>query len=196
MARRTRAEMEETRLLLLETARKVFCEHGYAEASMDDLTAQAGLTRGALYHHFGDKKGLLSAVVAQIDAEMDARLQAISDTINDPWLAFTMRCHAYLEMALEPEIQRIIMRDSRVVLSDKLTELPTHCIISMSNMINKLIENKILIESDSKMLALFIYGSLEATALWIANSLDGKTQLKQAKSTLDTLLNSLRISAE
>lgn len=56
MARRTRAEMEETRLLLLQTARKVFCEQGYAEASMDDLTAQAGLTRGALYHHFGDKK--------------------------------------------------------------------------------------------------------------------------------------------
>lgn len=196
MARRTRAEMEETRLLLLETARKVFCEQGYAEASMDDLTAQAGLTRGALYHHFGDKKGLLSAVVAQIDAEMDARLQAISDTINDPWLAFSMRCHIYLEMALEPEIQRIIMRDSRAVLSDKLTELPTHCVISMSNMIDKLIENKILVETDPKMLALFIYGSLEATALWIANSLDGKAQLEQAKSTLDTLLNSLRISAK
>ncbi|MBG2874922.1 TetR/AcrR family transcriptional regulator [Proteus alimentorum] len=193
MARRTRAEMEETRLLLLETARKVFCEQGYAEASMDDLTAQAGLTRGALYHHFGDKKGLLSAVVAQIDAEMDARLQAISDTINDPWQAFTMRCHTYLEMALEPEIQRIIMRDSRAVLSDKLTELPTHCVISMSNMIDYLIENKILVESDSKMLALFIYGSLEATALWIANSSDGETQLEQAKSTLDILLNSLRV---
>nr|WP_311754822.1 hypothetical protein [Proteus terrae] len=46
------------------------------------------------------------------------------------------------------------------------------------------------------MLALFIYGSLEATALWIANSLDGKAQLEQAKSTLDTLLNSLRISVK
>lgn len=136
---------------------------------------------------------LLSAVVAQIDAEMDARLQAISDTINDPWQAFTMRCHTYLEMALEPEIQRIIMRDSRAVLSDKLTELPTHCVISMSNMIDYLIENKILVESDSKMLALFIYGSLEATALWIANSSDGETQLEQAKSTLDILLNSLRV---
>ncbi|MEX3024921.1 hypothetical protein [Proteus sp. STS61-E] len=102
----------------------------------------------------------------------------------------------YIEMALEPEIQRIIMRDSRAVLSDKLTELPTHCVISMSNMIDELIENKILVETDPKMLALFIYGSLEATALWIANSLDGKAQLEQAKSTLDTLLNSLRISVK
>ncbi|WP_192876261.1 hypothetical protein [Proteus terrae] len=135
-------------------------------------------------------------VVAQIDAEMDARLQAISDTNDDPWLAFSMRCHAYLEMALEPEIQRIIMRDSRAVLSDKLIELPTHCVISMSIMIDKLIENKILVEADSKMLALFIYGSLEATALWIANSLDGQAQLEQAKSTLEILLNSLRISGK
>ena len=71
MARRTRAAMEETRVSLLATARRAFAETGYAEAAMDDLTAQAGLTRGALYHHFGDKKGLLAAVVAQIDGEMD-----------------------------------------------------------------------------------------------------------------------------
>ena len=79
MVRRTRAEMEETRATLIATARKVFSEQGYADTSMDDMTAQAGLTRGALYHHFGDKKGLLAAVTAQIDAEMDARLQAISN---------------------------------------------------------------------------------------------------------------------
>lgn len=56
MVRRTRAEMEVTRATLIMTARQVFSELGYAETSMDELTAQAGLTRGALYHHFGDKK--------------------------------------------------------------------------------------------------------------------------------------------
>ena len=76
MVRRTRAAMQETRALLLATARQMFSEQGFAHASMDDLTARAGLTRGALYHHFGDKKGLLAAVVAQLDAETDARLQA------------------------------------------------------------------------------------------------------------------------
>lgn len=48
MARRTRAEMEETRVTLLTTARKVFSEHSYADTSMDAPTVQAGLTRGAL----------------------------------------------------------------------------------------------------------------------------------------------------
>ena len=102
MVRRTRAEMEETRALLLATARKVFSERGYADTSMDDLTAQAGLTRGALYHHFGDKKGLLLAVAEQIDAEMDERLQTISKRADDLWEGFRSRCRAYLEMALEP----------------------------------------------------------------------------------------------
>lgn len=99
MVRRTRTEMEKTRSTLLGTARKVFSERGYAETSMDDLTAQANLTRGALYHHFGDKKGLLAAVVLQIDEEMDARLQSISDTTEDPWEGLRNRCRAYLEMA-------------------------------------------------------------------------------------------------
>lgn len=116
MARRTRAEMEETRATLLATARSVFSERGYADTSMDDLTAQAGLTRGALYHHFGDKQGLLAAVVASIDAEMDARLQALSDTARTPWEGFRQRCRAYLEMALEPDYQRIVLRDAPAVL--------------------------------------------------------------------------------
>ena len=76
---RSRAEMiEETRGKLLATARESFRRSGYAGTSMDDLTAAAGLTRGALYHHFGDKQGLLAAVAAQIDREMEARLQAIA----------------------------------------------------------------------------------------------------------------------
>jgi len=60
-----RAEtMAENREKLVRAARQAFAARGYAAASMDELTASAGLTRGALYHNFGDKKGLLWAVVA------------------------------------------------------------------------------------------------------------------------------------
>ena len=78
---RRRAEMvEETRAKLIRAARTAFAAKGYAAASMDDLTAEAGLTRGALYHNFGDKKGLLQAVIDQIDTEMLARLRAAQGT--------------------------------------------------------------------------------------------------------------------
>ncbi|MHA6197375.1 TetR/AcrR family transcriptional regulator [Pseudomonas wadenswilerensis] len=189
MARRTRAAMEETRASLLATARKAFAETGYAEASMDELTAQAGLTRGALYHHFGDKKGLLAAVVAQIDGEMDERLEAISDKAASPWQALSERCNAYLRMALEPEIQRIVLRDARAVLGGASAEGEQHCIASLRG----LIERMQIEQADA--LARLIYGSLAEAAFWIAQEDDGTQRLEQAQAALAVLLGGMQRQA-
>lgn len=191
MVRRTRAEMEETRALLLETARKVFSERGYVDTSMDDLTAQVGLTRGALYHHFGDKKGLLGAVVDRLDAEMDTRLQAISDSAEDSWEGFRLRCCAYLEMALEPEIQRIVLRDARSVLGGASPDSQRHCIASMQALIHNLIRQGIVADANPQALASLIYGSLAEAAFWIAEGEDGDERLIQGLAALNLLLRGL-----
>ncbi|MEQ9849827.1 TetR/AcrR family transcriptional regulator [Pectobacterium brasiliense] len=193
MVRRTRAEMEETRATLLATARKVFSERGYADTSMDDLTAQASLTRGALYHHFGDKKGLLAAVVEQIDAEMDERLQAISDTAEDAWDGFRRRCRAYLEMALEPEIQRIVLRDARAVLGGASPDSQRHCVESMQRLIDNLIRQGVVADADPQALASLIYGSLAEAAFWIADGEDGNARLAQGVAALELLLRGLLV---
>lgn len=191
MVRRTRAEMEETRASLLATARKVFSERGYADTSMDELTAQAGLTRGALYHHFGDKRGLLIAVVEQIDAEMDDRLQTISDRAEDPWEGFRSRCRAYLEMALEPEIQRIILRDARAVLGGATPDSQRHCVASMQAIIQDLIHQGIVAEASPQALASLIYGSLAEAAFWIADGDEGPARLIKGLVALELLLRGL-----
>lgn len=193
MVRRTRTEMEETRTTLLVTARRVFSEHGYANTSMDDLTAQAGLTRGALYHHFGDKQGLLAAVVAQIDAEMDQRLQAISDAAEDEWEGFRGRCRAYLEMALEPQIQRIVLRDARAVLGGASPDSQRYCVASMQRLIERLIQRGIVAPADPQALASLIYGSLAEAAFWIAEGDDGNTRLAQGVVALELLLRGLLV---
>lgn len=192
MARRTRADMEQTRATLLEAAQRAFAEHGYADTSMDDLTAQVGLTRGALYHHFGDKKGLLAAVVAQMDAAMDQRLQAISAGAKDPWDGFCQRCRAYLEMALEPDIQRIVLRDARAVLGGASPESQQHCVTSMQALIAGLIAQGVVADVDAQALASLIYGSLAEAAFWIADGEDGSARLTQALAALDLLLRGLR----
>lgn len=192
MVRRTRAEMEETRATLLVTARKFFSEYGYAATSMDELTAQAKLTRGALYHHFGDKKGLLAAVVDQIDDEMDQRLQAISDNAVDDWEGFSHRCRAYLEMALEPEIQRIVLRDARAVLGGASPESQRHCLDSMQGLIQHLIQQGVVADADPQALASLIYGSLAEAAFWIAEGEDGDERLERAVAALALLLRGLR----
>lgn len=191
MVRRTRAETEETRATLLATARRVFTEHGYADTSMDDLTAQANLTRGALYHHFGDKKGLLAAVVDQIDAETDRRLQAISDAAGDAWEGFRRRCRAYLEMALEPEIQRIVLRDARAVLGGASPESQRHCIESMQRLIDRLMQQGVVEEADPQVLASLIYGSLAEGAFWIADGEDSRMRLERGIAALELLLRGL-----
>lgn len=192
MVRRTRAEMEETRASLLSTARRVFSEHGYAATSMDDLTAQAGLTRGALYHHFGDKRGLLAAVVDQIDAETDTRLQAISNAAEDAWEGFRQRCVAYLDMALEPDIQRIVLRDARAVLGGASPDSQRHCVASMQRLIDSLIQRGVIAPVDAQALASLIYGSLAEAAFWIAEGDDGSARLAQATAALELLLRGLK----
>ena len=191
MVRRTRVEMEETRASLLATARTVFSERGYADTSMDDLTAQAGLTRGALYHHFGDKKGLLLAVVEQIDAEMDGRLHTISDSAGDLWEGFRHRCRAYLEMALEPEIQRIVLRDARAVLGGASPDSQRHCLESMQGLIQQLIQQGIVADACPEALASMIYGSLAEAAFWIADGDEGNARLIKGVAALELLLRGM-----
>jgi len=103
---------------LIEAARKAFAEKGYAAASMDDLTADAGLTRGALYHNFGDRRGLLAAVVDQIDTEMAARAKEIGAQATSDSQGLLAEGAAYIEMALNPEVQRIVLLDGPAVLGD------------------------------------------------------------------------------
>ena len=101
---------------------------------MDDFTAAAGLTRGALYHHFGDKKGLLEAVIAA-DRRRDvgAAVRGVAAGGQSPGSGFVDECIAYIEMALEPEIQRIVLRDGPAVLGDP-SQWPnqSECIRSMT----------------------------------------------------------------
>lgn len=190
MVRRTPAEAEETRNALLLTARRVFAEQGYAPTSMDDLTSQAGLTRGALYHHFGDKKGLLAAVVQLIDQEMDARLHKITETSSNPWEGFQARCHAYLQMALEPEYQRIVLRDAKAVLGDSPDD-QSQCIVTMAQLIADMSRDGVLTVDDPEALALMIYGSLSETSAWIAEDGDSAARLRRAGTALDMLLRGI-----
>src|SRR5262245_21396441 len=134
MAHKPRSEMiAETRAKLVAAARHAFGTIGYAEASMDDFTANAGLTRGALYHHFGDKNGLLEAVMAETDAGINKWRRAVSAKAENAWQGFGDECTAYIEMALEPENQRIVMRDGPAVLGDP-SQWPSQseCIRSMT----------------------------------------------------------------
>jgi AcrR family transcriptional regulator len=167
---RSRAQMvEETRAKLIRAARKAFAAKGYALASMDDLTAEAGLTRGALYHNFGDKKGLLQAVINQIDAEMVARMKAAQEGAASAWLGFLDAGITYIKMALEPEIQRIMLLDGPAVLGDP-SQWPNQnaCLRTTAQTIQTLIDEGTVKPVDPEAAARLLNGAALNASLWIA----------------------------
>ncbi|MBO3760155.1 TetR/AcrR family transcriptional regulator [Ciceribacter sp. L1K22] len=179
---KSRAEtMEENRAKLIGAARKAFAEKGYAAASMDELTADVGLTRGALYHNFGDKRGLLAAVVDQIDCEMAACAQSIGAKIGDDWEGLLAEGAAYIEMALDPEVQRIVLLDGPAVLGDpSLWPSQNSCLQVTRRTVEKLIERGVMKPLDAEAAARLVSGAALNAALWVAASDDPKGVLPKA----------------
>lgn len=197
MAAKRRAEMvEETRAKLIQAARHAFATRGYAAASMDDLTAEVGLTRGALYHNFGDKKGLLQAVIDQIDAEMLARMRAAGAKAKTPWEAFLAEGVAYIEMALEPEIQRIMLLDGPAVLGDP-SRWPNQntCLLTTTQTLQALIDAGTVRPVDAEAAARLVNGAALNAALWIAAADDPPAVLKKAVKAFRQLAGGLRAEA-
>jgi len=191
----TRAEMvEATRARLIAAGRRAFATKGYAAASMDELTAEAGLTRGALYHNFGDKKGLLQAVIDQIDAEMLVRMRAAGQGAT-LWDAFVQEGVAYVEMALEPEIQRIMLLDGPAVLGDP-SRWPnqTACLRTTALAVQQLIDGGIVKPVDAEAAARLVNGAALNAALWVAAADDPEAVLPKAVETLREMVSGLKLN--
>ncbi len=161
MAAKRRAEtMEETRTKLIAAARKAFAEKGFAAASMDDLTASVGLTRGALYHNFGDKKGLLAAVVTQIDSEMAQGAKHAAAQSGDDQQKLLAEGIAYIKMALDEEVRRIVLLDGPAFLGDP-TKWPSQntCLDATRESLSDLIERGVIKPVDVDATAWLLNGA-------------------------------------
>lgn len=182
MAAKRRIEtMEKNRAKLISAARKAFAEKGFAAASMDELTANVGLTRGALYHNFGDKKGLLAAVVAQVDGEMAKRAQEVGVAMGDAWEGLLAEGTAYIEMALDPEVQRIVLLDGPAFLGDP-SQWPSQnaCLQMTKQALTRLISEGMVKPVDVEAAARLLNGAALNAALWVAASEEPRLDLPKA----------------
>jgi AcrR family transcriptional regulator len=182
----------DTSAKLIAAARAAFAAQGYAATSMDDLCARAGLTRGALYHHFGGKDGLLEAVVRQINTEVEAELERIYDTEPDPWIGFQACCQRYLSLALDPEIQRIVLRDAPAALGQRFRTMDEAGALGpMEEALADLMQTGRIRHAPPHALARLLNGALTDAALWIAGHDTPKAALSDAQAAIKTLLGGL-----
>lgn len=192
-ARRNREKMRaDTIARLVSAARRAFAADGYAGSAMEAICADAGVTRGALYHHFGGKEGLLEAVVRQIDAEIAARLDAEHRRHNDPWDAFRACNLLWLDQARDPEIQRVFLRDASSVLGQRMRELDQQTsIVEIRDSLSVLMQTGRIRQADPEAMAQLINGALVDAALWVAASTDQEAALSRAKAAADMLMDGL-----
>ena len=115
--RRTQAERSAaTRAALLTAARRLFAERGYAATGREQIVAAAGVTRGALYHHFTGKEDLFRAVYEQLEAEIVARVVEAAATAGHPLDQLRVRRPRLSRRRRPPDVQRVMLLDAPSVL--------------------------------------------------------------------------------
>jgi AcrR family transcriptional regulator len=109
-----------TRAALLAAARELFAAKGFAGAGREEIVERAGVTRGAMYHHFASKEELFQAVYEEVEAEVMARVVEAAAPARDELEMLRLGSHAYLEVAARAEVRRICLLDAPAVLAPEL----------------------------------------------------------------------------
>jgi len=120
MERRSQEERSRgTRTVLEQAARKLFTQHGFTAISADELVATAGVTRGALQYHYGDKRGLFLAVLDRLELENAEEIRAAIAGAPDPddlLAALAIGFDVFLQICQRPEMAQIGLSDAPAVL--------------------------------------------------------------------------------
>ena len=113
---RREAEARATREALIEAALELFTERGYAGVGTEEIVARAKVTRGALYHHFTDKRDLFRAVFERVESDLMERIGATMEGADDPYELMVGGMRAFLDACEEPAVKQISLTDAPAVL--------------------------------------------------------------------------------
>lgn len=192
--RRTQAERSEaTTEQLVTAARKLFATKGFAATSIDDIVNAAGVTRGAMYHHFRSKEDLFEAVFKREHFAVGERVKQAAMREKDGWSQLKAGCDEFLEATTDPERRQIMMLDAPAVLGmRRIEEIDRPDSIKlMTYVIEKAMDEGVIRQRPAEPLAHLIYGALCQAALVGARSTAPETSPDQMRRELDQLLDSI-----
>jgi len=117
----TKAEQSDaTRRALIDAARTLFAEHGFADTATEAVVQAAGVTRGALYHHFKDKTALFRAVYEDLEEQLVMQVAASVGNVRDPLRVLKKGAEAFLDACLDPAVTRVVLLEGPSVLGWEL----------------------------------------------------------------------------
>ncbi|MEM1150038.1 MAG: TetR family transcriptional regulator [Pseudomonadota bacterium] len=196
MAKRTRTEAEKTRGELLHHARHLFETEGFKGATVSRIVQSAGITKGALFHHFKTKEDLFQDIWTQLQAEMDAQARAnaqASRSRTDPYSAFLAGCRTYVEWTSRRDYQQIVLIDGPSVLKrtgwyEAENDLGRR---NVSAGVRYLARKGIVAEHRVRPLTVLVHSALNGAGFAMANGEEGIT-VDSVLEAFEAVLKSLR----
>ncbi|NUU21646.1 MAG: TetR/AcrR family transcriptional regulator [Streptomycetaceae bacterium] len=182
---------------LLAAARELFATEGYAATSLDAVCLRAGVSKGALYHHFRNKEALFHAVYAAEEARIAEAVAAayLAVAPQDLWDAVYEGCKAYLVMCLDPGVQRITLLDAPGALGvEAVDEVTALCVKQMYIGVKRAIEGGRIAPRPVEPLARLLFGGLSEAAKTIGRSPDPTRAQAEALAELRRLFDAVASS--
>jgi AcrR family transcriptional regulator len=195
MSSRTQAERSEaTCAALLGAGRRLFAERGYANVGTEEIVRAAGVTRGALYHHFDGKRDLLATVYEQIEAEIAAEVTAAVTPGAGVLETLEAGAEMFLDHCLEPEVQQIVLLDAPAALGwERWREIGARYALGLiEGLLTAGIEQGEIRRQPVQPLAHALLGALDEVAMLVARADDPKAARAEAGITLAGLIAALR----
>jgi AcrR family transcriptional regulator len=185
---------ETTRAALIGTARRLFAERGYAAVGTEEIVRGASLTRGALYHHFRDKRDLFRAVFEQLEGELAERFAEGALAGPDAWEGLVAGSEMYLDVCLEPEVQRIALLDAPSVLGwEQWREVEARYSLGLIRAgLEAAVQQGAIERQPIDPLAHVILGSLTEAGLFVARADDVKAARSEMGEVLRRMLEGLK----
>lgn len=196
VTRRTQAERTEaTTAALVDAARELFARDGYDATSLDAVATRASVTKGAVYHHFDNKRQLFEAVFRREVERIATPLATAYSRKKDPWDAFGAACRAFLDECLEPGLQRIVLLDAHSAIGwEGIRRLEAPLLKSMELAISRAADSGRIAKRPPGPLANFLFGALCELAMVVARADDQKAAQRQAVGEIGRVLEGLAIS--
>ena len=195
-ARRTQAERAaETRDALIGAARPLFAAQGFADAALEAIVRAAGVTRGALYHHFADKTELFAAVFEQVEGEVAAQMgEAIAASgQTDPVEVMRLGAGFWLDACSDPEVQRIALVDAPAVLGwTRWTEIGNRYNVGLVRaLLTDAVETGRIPSQPIEATAHTILGAMREATLYVARAEDHGRARQEAGLVINRLIQAL-----
>jgi AcrR family transcriptional regulator len=194
--RRTQAERSAaTRGALIDAARRLWSERGYAAVGTPEIVAEAGVTRGAMYHQFADKAALFGEVAEAVESGVTARLgeYVAASGARDPAAALHAAVDGWLAACEEPEVRQILLLDGPVVLGwDGFRDMALrHGLGLTEGMLRAAVEAGQLSPQPTLALAHVLIGALDEGAMYLATAGDRAAARDDVAAVLHGLLDGL-----